>query len=95
MNIKEIINEQVKKLIEESFESDSGIKSTEKQSHIMLGKRCLIRTYSAGVHIGDVDYINPQNAMEVHLKNPCGSGNGKTEVCLSRLLQIMELKTVV
>ena len=35
----------------------------------MLGRRCLIRTYSAGVHIGDVDYINPHNSMEVRLKN--------------------------
>lgn len=34
--------------------------------HPMLGKRCLIRTYSAGVHIGDVKYIN---GMEVKLEN--------------------------
>ena len=32
----------------------------------MIGKRCLIRTYSAGVHIGDVVAVN---GMEVHLKN--------------------------
>jgi hypothetical protein len=37
-----------------------------KTSHPMLGRRCLIRTYSAGVHIGDVFAINE---MEVHLKN--------------------------
>lgn len=37
--------------------------------HPMLGKRCLIRTYSAGVHIGDVVWINPENAMEVKLEN--------------------------
>jgi hypothetical protein len=30
--------------------------------HPMLGRRCLNRTYSAGVHIGDVVYIN---GMEV------------------------------
>lgn len=35
----------------------------------MLGRRCLIRTYSAGVHIGTVDYVNPQNSMEVLLKD--------------------------
>lgn len=35
-------------------------------SHPMLGKRCLIRTYSAGVHIGDVVYID---GMEVKLEN--------------------------
>lgn len=32
----------------------------------MVGRRCLIRTYSAGVHIGDVVSVND---MEVHLKN--------------------------
>lgn len=35
----------------------------------MLGRRCLIRTYSAGVHIGDVVWINPNNSMEVKLNN--------------------------
>jgi hypothetical protein len=40
-----------------------------KPVHPMLGKRCLIRTYSAGVHIGDVVYINPDNSMEVKLEN--------------------------
>jgi hypothetical protein len=35
-------------------------------AHPMLGRRCLIRTYSAGIHIGDVEAIN---GMEVHLKN--------------------------
>jgi len=37
-----------------------------KPAHPMLGRRCLIRTYSAGVHIGDVDYVD---GMEVRLKN--------------------------
>jgi hypothetical protein len=36
------------------------------ENHPMLGKRCLIRTYSAGVHIGDVVYVN---GMEVKLAN--------------------------
>lgn len=35
-------------------------------SHPMVGRRCLIRTYSAGVHIGDVVAASE---MEVHLKN--------------------------
>jgi len=39
------------------------------QKHPMLGRRCLIRTYSAGVHIGDVVYINPENSMEIKLEN--------------------------
>jgi hypothetical protein len=37
--------------------------------HPMLGKRCLVRTYSAGVHIGDVAWINPENSMECKLEN--------------------------
>lgn len=36
-------------------------------THPMLGKRCLVRTYSAGVHIGKVVFINPNNAMECKL----------------------------
>lgn len=32
----------------------------------MLGRRCLIRTYSAGVHIGDIEQVN---GMEVRLTN--------------------------
>jgi hypothetical protein len=35
-------------------------------SHPMLGRRCLVRTYSAGVHIGDVVYIS---GMECKLQN--------------------------
>jgi hypothetical protein len=34
--------------------------------HPMVGKRCLIRTYSAGVHIGDVVSVNGCEAL---LKN--------------------------
>lgn len=34
--------------------------------HPMLGRRVLVRTYSAGVHIGDVVSVN---GMEVQLKN--------------------------
>lgn len=43
--------------------------SASKTNHPMFGKRCVIRTYSAGVHIGDVVYINPENSMEVKLEN--------------------------
>jgi len=37
--------------------------------HPMLGKTCLVRTYSAGVHIGTVDWINPDNSMECSLRD--------------------------
>jgi hypothetical protein len=42
------------------------LKKTPKNHHPMLGRRCLVRTYSAGVHIGDIAYIN---GMEVQLFN--------------------------
>jgi len=35
--------------------------------HPMIGQRCLIRTYSAGVHAGTVEWVNPNNSMEVKL----------------------------
>ena len=38
-------------------------------AHPMQGKYCVIRTYSAGVHIGTVEWVNPQNSMEVLLKD--------------------------
>lgn len=44
-------------------------KKTSRASHPMMGRRCLCRTYSAGVHIGDIVYINPDTSMEVKLKN--------------------------
>ena len=43
--------------------------TSKKADNLMLGRRCLIRTYSAGVHIGDVAWINPENSMEVKLEN--------------------------
>src|SRR5271166_6890337 len=35
---------------------------TEPKAHLMLGRRCVVRTYSAGVHIGDVVYVNGSEA---------------------------------
>lgn len=63
MDINELTLGQIKEI--QSLVAHN--KST--QAHPMLGKRCLIRTYSAGVHIGDVVWINPENAMEVKLEN--------------------------
>ena len=63
MNINDLTLGQVKEL--------QKILGTQKDSsiHPMIGKRCLCRTYSAGVHIGDVVYINTENSMEVKLEN--------------------------
>lgn len=47
----------------------NGIDSGKTEKHPMLGRRCLVRTYSAGVHIGDAVYINPDNSMECKLNN--------------------------
>ena len=71
-----LLSEIIKAQVESSMSKLLGIElqnnSTEQMAgynHPMLGKRCLIRTYSAGVHIGDVDFINPQNSMELRLRN--------------------------
>ena len=65
--IKEIneVEEILKKLRNELNENK--VIRTKKESHIMLGKKCIIRTYSAGVHFGIVDWINPETSMEVKL----------------------------
>lgn len=39
----------------------------ENANNPMIGRRCLLRTYSAGVHIGDV--VSVTNGTEVLLKN--------------------------
>jgi len=64
MNIDSLTIGEVKQL-----QNLIGGNVSQKTSHPMLGKRCLVRTYSAGVHIGDVTWINPENAMECKLEN--------------------------
>ena len=61
MNIDDLTLGQIKQI--QSLVSPTVITGS---THPMLGKRCLIRTYSAGVHIGDVVYIKD---MEVKLEN--------------------------
>lgn len=63
ININELTLGQVKDL-SQIFNKNDGYAKTK--THPMLGRRCLIRTYSAGVHIGDVVAID---GMEVQLKN--------------------------
>ena len=43
------------------------VNQNNNTEHPMMGKYCVIRTYSAGVHIGTVAWVNPQNSMEVLL----------------------------
>lgn len=60
MDIDELTLGQIKEI--KTFCS----KNTEHTTlHPMLGRRCLIRTYSAGVHIGQVVQVE---GMEVYLK---------------------------
>lgn len=42
------------------------IDPTITDKHPMVGRRCIVRTYSAGVHIGDVVYVD---GMECRLLN--------------------------
>jgi len=62
MNIDELTLGQIKEI-------KSMYGNSQSSNHPMLGRRCLIRTYSAGVHIGDVAWINPENSMECKLDN--------------------------
>lgn len=63
------INELTLGQIKEIQELLAPRNASKKADNPMIGNRCLIRTYSAGVHIGDVVWINPENSMEVKLKN--------------------------
>ena len=67
MRIDELTLGQVKEI--KLLLLGSNNEASGKVAHPMLGKRCLIRTYSAGVHIGDVAWINPDNSMEIKLEN--------------------------
>lgn len=64
MNIEELTIKQVREL--KALLGGADEKWSEKFNHPMRGRRCLVRTYSAGVHIGDVIEIN---GMEVQLRN--------------------------
>ena len=61
VNIDNLTLDQIKEInaLLKAEETTSG-------AHPMVGRRCLVRTYSAGVHIGDVVYVRD---MEVKLEN--------------------------
>ena len=62
--------ELITKLIEMLLNSEpQTTQATPHTPHPMIGRRCLVRTYSAGIHIGTVDYVNPSNSMELKLKD--------------------------
>lgn len=41
--------------------------NANKKEHPFIGQRVIVRTYSAGVHIGTLRYVNPDNAEECQL----------------------------
>ena len=56
---------EIRELVE--LVNELGEKKKQAWTHPLLGKRVLVRTYSAGVHIGTLASVNPDNAMECHL----------------------------
>lgn len=64
MDIDDLTFKQIKE-IQNLFNN----KSESKKIHPMLGKRCVLRCYSAGVHIGTVAEINEETSTEVYLKD--------------------------
>lgn len=58
--------------------------SAEAKSHMMVGKYCVIRTYSAGVHVGTVESAN---GTEVVLKDSRRIYNWTGAFTLSELSQ--------
>lgn len=61
MNIDDLTLGQIKQL-----QSLLGSQVTTNPNHPMIGKHCVVRTYSDGVHLGTVDKVD---GMEVLLKN--------------------------
>lgn len=71
INIDELTVAQCRE-IAAMFGNLKGELSAERKpawAHPLIGKRVLVRTYSAGVHIGTLESVNPDNAMECHLKD--------------------------
>lgn len=61
MNIDDLTLGQIKQL-----ESLLGSRNSTISTHPMIGRHCVVRTYSDGVHLGTVDRVD---GMEVLLKN--------------------------
>ena len=65
MDIDKLTIGQVKELMS-LFPHLQNTNMPTQKVHPMLGRRVLVRTYSAGVHIGDLVYVD---GMECRLKN--------------------------
>ena len=70
MNIEDLTIREAREIAALFGGSNTTMQTTApKWAHPFLGKRVLVRTYSAGVHIGTLVSVNPDNAMECHLKD--------------------------
>lgn len=68
INIDELTIRQVREIAAMFPAAHSAPVAPEQTTpHPMIGRRCVIRTYSAGVHIGTV--VAVKDGMEVHLKD--------------------------
>ena len=69
-------------------DNSNGVKiidnSAEAKNHAMVGKYCVIRTYSAGVHVGTVKSVN---GTEVILEDSRRIWNWKGAFTLSEMSQ--------
>lgn len=64
--------EQLKEILALIKDEESSKDTSAKTNPIaerLIGKRMLVRTYSAGVHIGTVISVNPENICECVLKD--------------------------
>jgi hypothetical protein len=69
MDKEALLMRLVEKLLCDGETTQTGSQDAQTSAHPMLGKMCVVRTYSAGVHIGRVDYVSPENAMECKLRD--------------------------
>ena len=72
MNIDDLTIREAREIAALFANGNSPVATTTPKTtwqHPLIGKRVLVRTYSAGVHIGTLVSVNPDNAMECHLKD--------------------------
>ena len=72
MNVEELTIKDACEIAK--FFTNGGIANTATKpkgawTHPLIGRRVLVRTFSAGVHIGTLMAVNPDNEMECHLKD--------------------------
>jgi len=69
MNINDMTIGEAKEIASMFGMNGNAQKSCSGWKHPLIGQRVLVRTYSAGVHIGTLVSVNPDNAMECELSD--------------------------